>query len=915
MPPVISATPMSGINPAPPASMVLGRSATTAKCQYWYPPAGSLPPGQPGSGAGLTLWENLSRCTYCFYSTQSSGPGVGQGFYFPGDVVIGWQSFRPNQIAAVVQSFPSGWSQCQAVGATPVPTPPSQPPQAVPSGGQPCPPPVIQVNCGTTCPPGQQPQTLPGTSPPAVPPSYIEPSYQSALQPADVGVCSLSTDGTYPPVGSAEWCACLDELKLRVASIGQSVHDLLLMPNAGSESAGPGLIKGFLSSLLSVESATTFIERAVPGLVDSVWEQISTLWGSIQSVVGSFVPANPQMFIGIVLTKTLLRGLRRLRLGTDALAWATLDIDVAFGPLETLLDYLINDQIKTQIPDVPACIESYLQQTAPVDQVRCWLGLHGVSLDVWMPVIEARRQKLSPQELIEWSRRNGVGQEDQIAALLKQGWTRDGEAYARVKLYDRLPSISDFVHWLQRNVYDEQYVQQYGLMEGFEERFWSKFGADISAQGRKKEYAALDYAAHWINPAPTQMQEMLYRLAPDLPGVQNPFTLADYERILAEQDVAPYFRKRFAEIAYRVPALGYLRDMYRQGIIDDTELKLYHRKLGYTEVDSRRFVEIDSVMKTRTRAEQSHGWTPYSIAHAYAAGSMQSADVYRRMNELAYTPQEADRLMDRAEADLQYTIVARARGRVIFSLLGQLKGALAAGVLTTQDVANQLISMGWPEQFAVSWANLQNTAAQTGLIKQATGRIRSAFLSGEIDVSYVRASLQQLAIVPTAAESFITIWQLENTPRRKRRTASQIVNDVADGMLSTIQAELRLHNLGYDDADTLLYMADARRKILQRETKALAAADRNEQRRIRELEIAAKDAEKQHRQLIADLRRLAPPAKLARWAALDVIDHETYVARMRAQEQDEVTIEAYYHEACQREDAVCDETQKNGQTH
>jgi hypothetical protein len=440
-------------------------------------------------------------------------------------------------------------------------------------------------------------------------------------------------------------------------------------------------------------------------------------------------------------------------------------------------------------------------------------------------------------------------------------------------------------------VFDDAYVNDYRLLEGFEERFWANFGEDLSSKGMKKKYAALHYAAHWINPSPGQLLEMVFRLRPGKPGVQNPFAPQDYVRILAEQDIAPYFRLRFDEIKYKIPALGYLRDMYRNFLINDEEMRSYHQDLGYTESDSERFVKVDKLERARMRASQGHGYTPAALASAYSVGVITPELVKKQMATLGFTEDEANDLMGRAEADLQRTIVVRARSRVIFAALSQVAAGLKVGVLDRQSAVASVVALGWPQTFAEGWVQMQSASGNVALVKAATARIRSAFLRGDISIDQASVQLDQLGIVSEQLPSLLATWQLSLTPKLKQRTASQIVTDLANGEISTANALLRLSNLGYDDADRRLFLADAQRKLVTREQMAARAQQQTERRAAAELQRQQKQAEQQALRLLAQLRRISPVGKMQKWAKLGKLGRDQFYERLRTYGYDDTDIE------------------------
>jgi hypothetical protein len=197
------------------------------------------------------------------------------------------------------------------------------------------------------------------------------------------------------------------------------------------------------------------------------------------------------------------------------------------------------------------------------------------------PAQPARR--LTPREAIEYGFRNGWTQEQIQGRLNQLGFIDPQDQAERLAMHFHLPTIGDQLHFLQRNVFMKDYVKQYRLDEGFLERYWSEFGTQLLAVGVPQETARLHYAAHWINPAPTEMREFVYRLRPDKPGVQNPFTLDDYQRLLVEQDVAPFFRERFRRLSIVCQRWAMSETCTARFIMDDEELRSIHQDLGYSQ--------------------------------------------------------------------------------------------------------------------------------------------------------------------------------------------------------------------------------------------------------------------------------------------------------------------------------------------
>src|SRR5205085_2634348 len=178
------------------------------------------------------------------------------------------------------------------------------------------------------------------------------------------------------------------------------------------------------------------------------------------------------------------------------------------------LDYVLNYVCASEAPTPSEAVEAYLRDYIKYDQYACILRMHGFDPDTQEPFTKARSEKLNPKEAIQWVRRHGLDSDRESAALRALGFYDTDQREAFKELYDELPSIGDHLEWLRKNVFDDKYVEDFKLMEGFEERFWPKFGGQLRALGMTKENASLHYAAHWINPSFSQQFEMVQRLRP-----------------------------------------------------------------------------------------------------------------------------------------------------------------------------------------------------------------------------------------------------------------------------------------------------------------------------------------------------------------------------------------------------------------
>jgi hypothetical protein len=775
------------------------------------------------------------------------------------------------------------------------------------NGPPPEPPPCPQCcccpcQCAPVKPPPIHRPPPPDTS--VSPVEHAQPIYSQDLTLTPLPACALTLGGAPPPVGSAEWCACLDQLAAWFAQLGAQAMDVLFTPTGGGAASG-GWLSSVLQSILPGALATVVDPVLSLSVTQTVLDKVRVLFDTIASAASNAGLCNPTLVLGTALARTLVHALEHVRVGWTLGPEVELQLSIQVPQLERVIDYVSDYACPVEIPSVGETLEAVRLGSLPQAQAICWLLMRGAAWEVWYPVLDAKREKLTTEEVIEYTRRAGLPDDAAVSSLQQQGWVRQQDAEARVALYDELPTVGDFLHFLTRNIYNAEYVATYGLLEGFQERFWATYGPSLRAIGMTEYWASQHYAAHWIQPAPTQMQEFLYRLRPGAPDKTVQFTLADYRNVLTEQDYAPRAVEWFAQTAYAVPALGYIRDMYRQGVIDDAALVGYHQDLGYTEADSQRFLGVDRIAKDRFRVRAAAGWEPRSAAQAFAIGVLEENEVRTIFGNLGFTFDEATQAMERAVADLTRQVYQRARSRVIARVQAQVQSAQAAGVIRPQDAAVALEQLGFPQEQAEALASLNDAAARTALVKQATARIKHAVLAGEIAADYAAAALAQLGITNEASARFLLAWSVEQTPNRRRRTAAQITADVASGHMGTQEAVVRLTNLGYPDADVRLFLADAQAKVTTLKARELAAAQRDSRTRAAALQRIQKAAEAQRAAATKKLARLSPVGKLQKWAAQGIIGRNFFFSRLEAMGYDDADIQRYYDSACAAKNAQC----------
>jgi hypothetical protein len=874
--------------PRPPAAGP-GRSTNP------YVPGGALPPGVPvyypgGPSAGYIPGMAPPAGAPAGPGGLVPGPPPGAP---PGSSTTSYDPSLLNPACPPPINWPGNVHYACDEGTGPVPTGPAGPTPQLPTPPRPQPPPPTpQAPPPDLAPdePGGSESPLPDLSAPATVPVTLPPPLDCTI------LLPVGFAGGIPLPGSQAWCDGFEDTRQLFITIGRAVvqwavgdgsNDILAQVNTPATQSGQPPTSG----VGAVGGALLGLTPGVPG---DVVRRTIQCWAQALNATGL---CEVDGIIALAALKALLGLLGQVRVGWDLIVWFTVDLHLPVHMFDEVIDQFLASMCPAEIPSVPEAVECLLLGTAPEPQVRCWMLMRGASLDVWLPVVRARRERLTPEESIEWDRRNDVPEEDTLDGLRRLGMYDISDRRARLDLYDELPTIQDHLHWLQRNVFDVDYVRDYNLMEGFADRFWVKFGHDLRAQGLKEEYAALHYAAHWIQPAPGQLAEMLQRLRPGRVSPDVQFTETDYLRLLAEQDVAPYFRARMRAVAYAPFGLRFLRQIYDTGGISDAELGERLQDLGYSPADAHVLALSEGVRRAKTRATQARGWTiPRAVAGA-RSGLLTPDEGFARVEGQGWTRKEWDDALGAADVDARGKVQLHAEAAAQKAALAAVLGCYADGVCGRDQAEQALVAQGWTRELAAVRLDALDLEARRRLVKEGVGAIRSAYRAGRLGAGDALVQLQQLGLQPGRAAAQVSVWEARQTDHRKHLTGKEILGMLEAGLLSVDQARARLTTLGYADPDALLLLREADLAVRKTQAKALAAADKQRAAQIRAQERAVREAQTIKDKAQAKLKRLTPIAKLTKWLSRGIASEGYVRDRMSAMGYPPDVIDEYIQEA------------------
>ena len=801
-----------------------------------------------------------------FFSTHPL-PGT-QDYLGPG--VPGGISEGPGQPVAPPQTPPP-----QTFGQPPTP---QAPPSGVPVAG---------------APPGATTPLQPAAGAPNVP--LIPPTIPQGCTTAVPDLFQLGI----PPVGGKAFCDSLPQIRQQFATLGNyligfATDQLGLTDFSDAMTAADGSSTWFGQVASMVNPVAWFVRllRILPaGNLQKFKDAIACWWAVIKST--KF--CNIDELASLSIVKAAINALEKMRIGTDALIWLTIDVRMTLDPINQTLDYLIACSCTTEIPQAGEIVESYLRGRYDDNTAQCLLCLRGWDWDVVRPLILARQELITPEEWIQWGRRNDYDETIIRDGLRAWGFYSADQRQAKLGLYDELPTIQDHLHWLQRNVFDSSYVRDFSLLDGFDtdtgiqsldpdyagyttqfpsgRNFWQAFGHDLRALGYTKQRSAYDYAAHWINPAPGQLAEMMQRLRPGRVKPSIVFTQQDFLRVLAEQDVAPYFRERFLAISFRTLPLRQLNAATQQGLFNEEELRQRWQDIGFSPQDAATMAKATLYAARRNAATAAHGYNAALVSQLaeYRLITRDLAETY--LSPQGFSPVQIDELF-RAAQDRRVLAVKKKHEEGAVNEYAKLAvKAYADGTVSRDNARQALNQAGYTDLAADLTLTTEDLRVRMDTINAAVKQIHRAFRFGEIDATGSANALTLAGVQPQMVSTLVSRWQLEQSVPRISASQASILRWAKKGLISVQNALARLVNLGVAPDAAQLAILEVEQEITYAAQKAAAGRAKELAQAQRAAQKAVKDTQKQ-------FCRLYTPQKMVKWYALRIIDEATFNGRL-----------------------------------
>ena len=336
-------------------------------------------------------------------------------------------------------------------------------------------------------------------------------------------------------------------------------------------------------------------------------------------------------------------------------------LDALLNPLA----YGMHQLTKTVRLSQGELVQAWLRKDVSDTDLTKYLEQYGLSPQMQTAIKKIAEARLNPETIARLWLRDKPKFEKYWQDLAEQGVSPD-RIEAMKELAYVMPTPQELVLWTAHEAFEPDAVAKYGLDAEYENLDLSWF----EKVGVRPEHAKLNWRAHWVHPAFSEMTDLLHR------GEITDADLYDWYRLV---EIPPHWRDKLTSISWDLPNRIELRMMARYGLVDKAFLVKQLKMVGLRE--DFRSIAADMMLamgiRTDLSTRYSKGWLDADGVKAELVASGLSTDVADRMYMWIVKNVSGERVAN--ERDLTLTdiykgikkeIITRAQGKTLILAMG-----------------------------------------------------------------------------------------------------------------------------------------------------------------------------------------------------------------------------------------------------
>jgi hypothetical protein len=475
-------------------------------------------------------------------------------------------------------------------------------------------------------------------------------------------------------------------------------------------------------------------------------------------------------------------------------------------------DYYSNWACPVGLPHADWACEALAHDAITKDQWTCLIRADGQARD-WQSIdVFLRQTKLSDDEYLSLLRRGKIGKAEYDQFLKWNGRTDPILADLWSTSQDWIPTPTDAVQWMLKDISDPQVTGTFGLFNEFNQKYTGDAKAAFDWNGMSEQMARDTWAAHWRNMAPHTLYEMHKRLRPG--RVEE---MSDAEALQLAQAIAPRRPIGPGAQAEIESVSQFLEQQAQLGVLYGSDPQWAQK--GYPRIPPYWLDEIRSPLLARAYLanQVTTGFHVYE-----ALGQSDFPPFWRaRLLAISYnvmTRVDIRRAYETGQIDLP-SLVSKLQDRGYSpgdaKVLGGFFHEAAVQLAARRPTANSWVNVGFDETLlrqslidngmrADMWPDVQRRLQtrrkiliQTKCLNQWKKEfVRKLYTEGEM---YIR--LTGIGLTHEQATQLISDWTCERTATHRQVMAAEACRMMRQGVINSVNFTERLRDLGYRPKD------------------------------------------------------------------------------------------------------------------
>lgn len=416
------------------------------------------------------------------------------------------------------------------------------------------------------------------------------------------------------------------------------------------------------------------------------------------------------------------------------LALATMGVLLHISPASRQIVYALNYLMPNLIPDADSLCEAYIRGLIDTSTFHSGMRSLGYDVDASQMLVNIKRILLSANDNLALLWRGEISREEYIDRMVKLGFRlEDAELFAKANR--PLPSLSDILLFMVREVFNEDVVKKYGYDEGYDQ-IKEKVMEWASKHGLTEDIVKMYWRAHWRLPSLTEAIDLYRRLIPMDEGAEEPTDITingkTYGRVIGKEtlkdllkiaDIPVYWREKLLQLAYEIPTRVDVRRMYRLGVIGRDYVKKLYLEIGYRPEDA----EVLTEYVIRDAMGEERDLNKTEILALYEDGIIGRDEAKKMLMSLNYDETEAEYLISKREYEMH-----RKEVKDLVELYVQL---YKNGKITYDVLFDELNKLGLPSPTLDKYLLKAVTERQRNIALPSKADLERWLLNGYIDVN------------------------------------------------------------------------------------------------------------------------------------------------------------------------------------